>query len=178
MSLVQIREIKKELVDFVKIVEELEKEIQDETKDSMFLPEDLEVVLSSCRGLDNYISFLSKALLSALNNTKVFNRIVKSQETLTDQLEMVLERVKTEQPDSPLIENYYNSLVKARTDLIVLEAVRKWLGYPKSKKKFRAWMKKGLIPKNPITYSFGPFMSIRSKILDIRKQLGELVDGE
>ena len=173
MSLVQIKELEEKLKNGVyPSIWELNNKFQIETKETSYSPEVIEEFIELSKEIDSYTMVLSKAIASALVGPKFFNLILNSQRQLVNQFEMLSKRIKDEDPDSPLIKTYSEAILKNKPKLELLEAVKLQLDYPKSKKKFNKWKKKGWIAK-----SFRPFDYIEDLEKSFNEKLGELING-
>lgn len=173
MSLVQIKELDEKLKNEIyPSIWELNNRFQVETKKTSYSPEVIEEFMVLSKGIDSYTMVLSKAIASALKGPKSFNPIFNSQKQLISQLEKIINRVKEEQPDSPLISEYSKALLSNIPKFGILKEIKAYLDYPKSKKKFNKWKKKGWV-----ILDFVPFINIENLKEEFNKKLEELING-
>lgn len=133
-------------------------------------PEDWSDVTGEIRCLALYLSNVNSVLAMALD-PKDFNRALSSRRNLVKSLKDVLSKIRLEQPDSELIPSYEKVLEDHDNTLFLLEQTSKFRNFPKAKKKFSKWSKKGLID-----LGYTPFNRIEVSLIKIRNSLSEGVD--
>ena len=145
MAKTDIKKLKKELFDnYVITFSDLEVEINSYTRETMVDPNLVKEALDNLRLLDLYIQNTAR-VLSMAESPDVFRSNYRSQLVLVEGLEKALDRIKKEQPDLSLIPEYEKQLITSKKFLEFFTETRTFLEYPKNKKKYRRWVRNGLI---------------------------------
>ena len=135
------------------------------SSNSMVDPEEWAEITGDIRGLAIHLSNINSVLSMALDS-KDFTQALSSRRNLVKSIKQTLSRVQTEQPGSELVESYSKVLKDHEDTLFLLEQTNKFRSFPKAKKKYSNWDKKGLIDKGYI-----PFSRVELTLIKIKNSL-------
>ena len=159
------------LIDNLKIYFErlnrLDSEAVSISSKKMIDPGDWAEITESLRRLSIHLSNLNSLLAMALDSAD-FLPALNSRRNLVKSIEEVLSRVKSEQPDSSLILGYENMLISHRSILLLLDETEKFRSYPNSDKKYKRWIKRGLID-----FNYKPFKQVEEDMDKIGSLLAQ-----
>jgi hypothetical protein len=161
-----IKELSKKVKTYFEKLNRLDNMAVKLSSDTMVDPDEWNEIVESIRLLSLHLANISSVLSMAEVSPLDFTSALNSRRTLVKSLNSVIERVVKEQPESELILGYKKALEDHKSTLELIEETYRFKSFPKSKKKFSKWNKRGLIDM-----VYKPFESVDKKISEIDTKL-------
>lgn len=153
--------------NLVKDIEELEKEISFKTRETMVDPESVEEAVSMLREVCTEIQNIGSCVTSAISYPNEFLMGHSSINNMVKVLYDTIDKVREQEPESPLIAEYEKSLLKNLNLCHLYNEVKRFRDFPSSKKKFNSWVRRGWINPGyftPVKFVWESIKTLRSFI--------------